>query len=392
MAASNHCVKHALLALSTTYVLDYHPSKELEKVANMHHKRAVILLSQALNNEETYIPGNEDAVVGALALMSQNDLVNWEVDRERSKNPEGLTGNQIATMVLDKSDPGFRFNSPFNVQSSKARKYLGNKIAFNEILCSLAAPLPEEKKKCPYPWLLEGNEREVRRIDGLNGLAAKLLHTYAQITHMTRRVMVNPLTMVAPMVGKIMESKLHNFQQWSDYAEAYITPEMMLAECKLDADGKVTSPVDMTNIIAESYVALAQIYLQCRLFRKPRKHPEVQKPLQKLIECIARMPTSGPLFTAQSPLFSVFVAGTVALSTPDRLVLQKWFTGNVPPAWRAMQMVWKWQDDTLTQEEHEDDLQEVGFQLDDVDFTIRRAWWEEMVQQIENTEGRLSLS
>lgn len=57
-----------------------------------------------------------------------------------------------------------------------------------------------------------------------------------------------------------------------------------------------------------------------------------------------------------------------------------------------MQMVWKWQDDTLTQEEHEDDLQEVGFQLDDVDFTIRRAWWEEMVQQIENTEGRLSLS
>lgn len=74
MAASNHCVKHALLALSTTYVLDYHPSKELEKVANMHHKRAVILLSQALNNEETYIPGNEDAVVGALALMSQNDV------------------------------------------------------------------------------------------------------------------------------------------------------------------------------------------------------------------------------------------------------------------------------------------------------------------------------
>lgn len=105
-------------------------------------------------------------------------------------------------MVLDKSDPGFRFNSPFNVQSSKARKYLGNKIAFNEILCSLAAPLPEEKKKCPYPWLLEGNEREVRRIDGLNGLAAKLLHTYAQITHMTRRVMVVSLPILSILVGQ----------------------------------------------------------------------------------------------------------------------------------------------------------------------------------------------
>ena len=68
-------------------------------------------------------------------------------------------------------------------------------------------------------------------------------------------------------MGHILESKLHNFQQWSDFSEAYITPEMMLAECKLDAAGKVMSPVDMTNIIAESYVAAAQIYLQCRLFR-----------------------------------------------------------------------------------------------------------------------------
>ncbi|KAL8729382.1 MAG: hypothetical protein Q9166_004775 [cf. Caloplaca sp. 2 TL-2023] len=384
MAASNHCVKHALLALAATYVLDYLPSRELEKLANMHHKRAVILLSQALNDEKTYTPGGEDAVVGALALMSQNDLVNWETDRERSKTPEWLTGNQIATMVLDRSDPGYRFNSPFNVQSSKARKYLGNKIAFNEILCSVAAPLPEEKKKCPYPWLLGGNEKEVRRIDGLNGLAAKLLHTYAQITHLASRVMANPTTAVAPMVGNILESKLHNFQQWSDFSEAYITPEMMLEECKLDAAGKVMSPVDMTNIIAES---------------KPRKHPVVQEILRKLIECISRMPTSGPLFTAQSPLFSIFVAGTVALAPTDRKVLEKWFTGvisttrgNVPPAWRAMQMVWGWQDSVLTAEEQKDDLEGVGIRLDDGAFALRRAWWEEMVWEIEQTEGRLSLS
>ncbi|KAL8687405.1 MAG: hypothetical protein Q9218_006414 [Villophora microphyllina] len=348
MAARNNCVKHALLALAATYVLDYLPSKELEKIANMHHKRAVITLGQALNDEKTYTPGGEDAVVGALALMSQNDLVNWETDRERSKTPEWLTGNQIATMVLDKSDPGYRFNSPFNVQSSKARKYLGNKIAFNEILCSVAAPLPEGKRKCPYPWLLEGDEKEVRRIDGLNGLAAKLLHTYAQITHLATRIRANPTTTVAPMVGRILESKLHNFQQWSDFSEAYITPEIMLEECKLDIFGKVVSPVDMTNIIAESYVASAQIYLQCRLFRE---------------------------------------------------VLRKWFTGvisstrgNVPPAWRAMQMVWTWQDDTLALEEHEDELNGMGSQLDDVDFTLRRAWWEEMVWEVEKTEGRLSLS
>ena len=42
MASGNACVKHALLALASTYVLDYLPSKELEKRADMHHKRAVI--------------------------------------------------------------------------------------------------------------------------------------------------------------------------------------------------------------------------------------------------------------------------------------------------------------------------------------------------------------
>ena len=203
MASGNACVKHALLALASTYVLDYLPSKELEKRANMHHKRAVILLGQELNKEETYKPGSEDGVVGALVLLCHNDvsfsplivtllthaqLVNWEIDRERSKSPIWLTGNQTAKMVLDKSDPGYRYMNPMNVQSSKARRYIGNKAALADIFCSVAAPLATKESACPYPWLLEGNEREVRRIDGLNGLAPKLLHTYAQITHLATRI------------------------------------------------------------------------------------------------------------------------------------------------------------------------------------------------------------
>lgn len=74
MASGNACVKHALLALASTYVLDYLPSKELEKRANIHHKRAVILLGQELNREETYTPGSEDAVLGALVLLCHNDV------------------------------------------------------------------------------------------------------------------------------------------------------------------------------------------------------------------------------------------------------------------------------------------------------------------------------
>ena len=57
-----------------------------------------------------------------------------------------------------------------------------------------------------------------------------------------------------------------------------------------------------------------------------------------------------------------------------------------------MQMVWRWQDCILTAREQEDDAQDMGFQLDDAAYALRRAWWEEMVGEIERTEGRLSLS
>ena len=55
-------------------------------------------------------------------------------------------------------------------------------------------------------------------------------------------------------------------------------------------------------------------------------------------------------------------------------------------------MVWRWEDYTLTAREQEDDVQGMGFQLDDAAFALRRPWWEEMVAEIERTEGRLSLS
>lgn len=73
--------------------------------------------------------------------------------------------------------------------------------------------------------------------------------------------------MIAPMAGKVLETRLHNFQQWSDFSEGYSSPEALFAGCQLDASGKVMSPVDMTELIAESYVASAKVYLQCRLFR-----------------------------------------------------------------------------------------------------------------------------
>jgi hypothetical protein len=70
-----------------------------------------------------------------------------------------------------------------------------------------------------------------------------------------------------PLVGKVIEDKLENFWQWFDLSERYDTSDAILASCTLDENGKVTTAEEVTRLIAESYVAAAQIYLQCRLFR-----------------------------------------------------------------------------------------------------------------------------
>ena len=65
---------------------------------------------------------------------------------------------------------------------------------------------------------------------------------------------------------------------------------------------------------------------------------------------------------------------------------------NVPPAWRAMQRVWQWQDDVLIHEESEDNVAGRGIHLDDEAVARRRTWWEEMVEVIEREEGRMNLA
>jgi hypothetical protein len=44
-----------------------------------------------------------------------------------------------------------------------------------------------------------------------------------------------------------------------------------------------------------------------------------------LVECVRRMPSTGTLFTSQSPLFPVFIMGFVAIDEEDRDVARTWF-------------------------------------------------------------------
>ena len=59
--------------------------------------------------------------------------------------------------------------------------------------------------------------------------------------------------------------------------------------------------------------------------RYPRNHPDVRKKAKELASCIKIMPCSGPLFTAQAPLFPVFLLGLVSVDKANSDVAQYWF-------------------------------------------------------------------
>lgn len=210
MAPTSPLIKHSILSFASSYVLDYRPSQDLEKRANMHYRRAVILLSQLLHQNGTYQPGNEDVVLGALSILCAEDCVNWEGIAAGAPVPEGILGLNIAKTVLDLSDPGYNFHHPRNVQCNSFRRFMGNWCAHAHIFAYVMAPIEDTDASCPYPWLLEGTDRELRRIDGLIGLCPKLLHFYVQITHLAGRLSKVSLSICVNAVKRLsMTRTLH---------------------------------------------------------------------------------------------------------------------------------------------------------------------------------------
>ena len=105
IAAKSDCVKHAILALAATYVLDYSAEENIKTRANWHWKRAVHLLTTELRISEACKPGKENAVLAAMAIFSHNEVVNWELDQAREDSPAWYRATYLAEQVLDKSDP-----------------------------------------------------------------------------------------------------------------------------------------------------------------------------------------------------------------------------------------------------------------------------------------------
>lgn len=200
MAQKSPVVKHAILALAATYVMDYKRSKQLMLRAHQHHLKAVYLFGIELHKAENYEPGNGDAFVAALMTFNHNEVVNWELDALKVAYPKWYLGAKLAERVLNASNPGFKYVSPRNVQSTRARIEMGNRVCLDTIPSACVFPLvpkkekeryswlmegtEQEGKKMDYPWLSAGTDQEQRKIIGFTGLSSKLMHTFAKITRL----------------------------------------------------------------------------------------------------------------------------------------------------------------------------------------------------------------
>lgn len=61
-------------------------------------------------------------------------------------------------------------------------------MAYVDILAQPVTPLKTEATEPAYPWLLAGSERDYRKIHGGTGVCPKILHIFAQITHLAARM------------------------------------------------------------------------------------------------------------------------------------------------------------------------------------------------------------
>lgn len=74
MVASSSLVKHSVLSLASSYVLDFKNTDKMIARANLHHRQAIGLVGRSLNDPDTYLPGKEDAVLAAIAIMAHNEV------------------------------------------------------------------------------------------------------------------------------------------------------------------------------------------------------------------------------------------------------------------------------------------------------------------------------
>ncbi|KAE9976165.1 hypothetical protein EG327_008214 [Venturia inaequalis] len=244
MLPTSEIVRNALLALASTYLLGYTPDENLRILANRYYHLAVVGLTKRLQDAEQWEIGKGDDIVATFSLLNLHDAVTWEYRRGLDEVPRWLEGARTAAKFLDVTDPGYRYYKPGNVQTSSARTGNMVNIARVAIFALPFTPLDvanTSNKK--FGWLLHGTSASVHRIHGTAGYSPKLLHIWAQITHLAAKFSTDPDHHVIPSLAEVIFNRLERLSQWSDLSKGHSSTKDLLEACVLDADGLITEPV-----------------------------------------------------------------------------------------------------------------------------------------------------
>ncbi|KID94447.1 hypothetical protein MAJ_09574, partial [Metarhizium majus ARSEF 297] len=297
-------VRSAIQSLAGIYIHDYLPFESIRKRVNQRFADAEERFSQLLGDPAT---AENEAQVNELitiaAILSMQDIVLTERRLKNLSSPRWLQGFSQAEQFLQVTDHGSRFWKPSNVQSSSLRISQSVIVGRAIILAQPMSQLPPpdkfncQKEASRFGWLLYGTEENMYQIHGGCGFSRKLLHVLSQVTYCAARLEQEAESPVIPTTAIYLHTELLEMRQWStesmSWNDAKSGPSVIeLVHCR-PGGYKIKTNADMTDVTAEAWRIAAMIYLQCRVFRLPRNHPDIVSKLNDLAKCIAIMPTSG---------------------------------------------------------------------------------------------------
>ncbi|POR34629.1 Uncharacterized protein TPAR_05173 [Tolypocladium paradoxum] len=393
-------VRAAIQSLAGIYIYDYQPVDAIRKRVNDRFYDAESRLSRLLDDPTT---GQNEAQANELitiaVILSMQDIVLTERRLKKPQDPRWLLGFKQGEMFLQATDRGSRFWKRSNAQLSSLRIsqsiIVGRALILAQPMMSLPAPdsFDPEHEASRFGWLLYGTEQDMYQIHGGCGFSKKLLHMMSQITYCAARLQQDPENIVVPMTAQYLLKELNQMRQWSseskDWETAKVEPSVTEWVRSVPDGYIIGSSGDMTDVTAEAWRLTAIIYLQSRVLRLPRNHPDVVASLSDLARCIHIMPTSGYQFTAQAPLFPVFLLGMLATHPNHRKVSQTWFDevvstpvrSSVPPLYDALQRIWQWIDTEIELPS--------STTLDQGPIGFRYPWWEHLVLQVNDRESEV---
>lgn len=74
MAQKSSLVRHAILALASSYVLDWYFNQQIEMRATHHYQQTVKLLGQELGDGENQEPDHGEPLIATLILLCHNEV------------------------------------------------------------------------------------------------------------------------------------------------------------------------------------------------------------------------------------------------------------------------------------------------------------------------------